>query len=188
MTDTRDPLPVVLKAAVEHVKRGDKEVAKANEHYVSGGLRFKELKERVLAGEAEEKTWGEYVAIQIAPTGYQRSTVDFFITQVSGDEPKPVAEDHTVWANDDEVVEDDVPLSEQGTTPGPTSTARTQEHRKKTETLKVANGGKPKGTRRDPEHAALARRFAEIGKKLTAGELQITIELIEAEFPRLLVS
>src|SRR5436309_2789519 len=99
MSNSHEPLPVVLKAAIEHVKRGDREAAKANKYYVSGGLRFKELKDRVLAGEAEEKTWGDYVAIHIAPTGYQRSTVDNFITHVSGETPASTSEDHTAAAN-----------------------------------------------------------------------------------------
>jgi hypothetical protein len=86
---SKDPLPVVLKAALAHVERADKADKSAADHRVSAGLRFKELKDRVAAGEARDPstggkvTWANYCAANI-PQLDQR-TVERYIAIAEGE-------------------------------------------------------------------------------------------------------
>jgi hypothetical protein len=77
---SRDPLPIVLKAALTHIERGERDLNAADGHYTSAALRFKELKERVKAGEAGKVAWADYCAKHI-PSLTQRA-VDSYIAMV----------------------------------------------------------------------------------------------------------
>jgi hypothetical protein len=79
---SRDPLPVVLKAALAHVERADRAEKSAADHRTSAGLRFKELKDRVQAGEVGKVTWAGYCAEHI-PQLDQR-TVERYISIAAG--------------------------------------------------------------------------------------------------------
>jgi len=79
---SKDPLLVVLKAALAHVERADKAEKSAADHRTSAGLRFKELKDRVQAGEVGKVTWAGYCAEHI-PQLDQR-TVERYIAIAAG--------------------------------------------------------------------------------------------------------
>ncbi len=80
----RDPLPIVLRAALTHVERADKADKSAQDHRISAGMRFKELKERVSSGEAGKGvSWAAYCA-KYVPTLTQR-TVERYIAIAAGD-------------------------------------------------------------------------------------------------------
>ncbi len=82
----RDPLPIVLKAALTHAEKADKADKSAQDHRISAGLRFKELKERVSSGEAGKRvSWASYCAKHV-PTLTQR-TVDRYIAIADGKAP-----------------------------------------------------------------------------------------------------
>jgi hypothetical protein len=78
----RDPLPIVLKAALTHVERGERDLNAAESHFTSAGLRFKELKDRVKAGEVGLVSWADYCARHI-PSLNQR-TVEGYIAIATG--------------------------------------------------------------------------------------------------------
>jgi hypothetical protein len=80
---SRDPLPVVLKAGLTHIERGERDLNAAEGHYTSAGLRFKELKDRVKAAEAGKVSWADYCAANI-PTLTQR-TVEGYIAIAEGE-------------------------------------------------------------------------------------------------------
>jgi hypothetical protein len=77
---SRDPLPIVLKAALTHIERGERDLRGAEGHFTSAALRFKELKDRVKAGEAGKVSWADFCAQHI-PQLSQR-TVDGYIYMV----------------------------------------------------------------------------------------------------------
>jgi hypothetical protein len=80
---SKDPLPVVLKAALAHVERADKADKSAADHRTSAGMRFKELKDRVSSGEAGKGvSWATYCAKHL-PTLTQR-TVERYIAIAEG--------------------------------------------------------------------------------------------------------
>jgi hypothetical protein len=80
---SQDPLPIVLKAALAHVERATKAEKSAADHRTSAGLRFKELKDRVQAGEVGKMTWASYCAEHI-PQLEQR-TVERYIAIAAGE-------------------------------------------------------------------------------------------------------
>jgi hypothetical protein len=80
---SRDPLPIVLKAALAHIERGERDLNAAEGHFTSAALRFKELKERVKAGEVGKVSWADYCAANI-PSLTQR-TVEGYIAMVTTD-------------------------------------------------------------------------------------------------------
>jgi len=80
---SKDPLPIVLKAALAHVERATKAEKSATDHRTSAGMRFKELKDRVQAGEVGKVTWASYCAEHI-PQLEQR-TVERYIAIAVGE-------------------------------------------------------------------------------------------------------
>jgi hypothetical protein len=80
---SQDPLPVVLKAALAHVERADKAEKNAADHRTSAGLRFKQLKDRIQAGEVGKVSWASYCAQHI-PQLDQR-TVERYIAIAAGE-------------------------------------------------------------------------------------------------------
>jgi hypothetical protein len=84
IASARDPLPIVLKAALTHIERGERDLKGAEGHFTSAALRFKELKDRVKAGEVGKGvSWADYCAEHI-PSLTQR-TVDGYIAMVTTD-------------------------------------------------------------------------------------------------------
>jgi hypothetical protein len=77
IASAREPLSVTLGLALAHAAKSTKALGDASQHAVSAGLRFKEIKQRVQAGEAGKVSWADYCAANI-PSLSQR-TVDTYI-------------------------------------------------------------------------------------------------------------
>lgn len=174
------PLPMLAKDIQARNRKGD-------EHYKAAGIHLIEAKERVKARYREVEpgmTWAKFCSTHIPQRS--RRSIDFLIASSAGQEVGEI-ENLAAWqefSKPDDADRNAIGLALRADR---TAKERNQRARDEAATNRVANGGNPARTRRDPEHAALGRRFAEIGRKLSAGDMQIAIKWMEEQFPALVV-